>query len=85
MLGATLNVEVEVAELREASAAAEGPKTAHSNFRGLGWLWCHGSTDGRQQVSQRTIATEEEVQQVDPSRIDAVRIDEGVNFLAHQA
>ena len=82
MLGA--GIDVQFAELREAGAAAHRPKAAQGNSRGLGRVWGRCCTNRRQQVRQRTIAPEQEVQQRNPLRVDAMHIEQRVHFLAHQ-
>jgi hypothetical protein len=82
VLGAA--IDVQFTELREAGAAAQGSKAAQDNFRRLGGLWGRGSADVRQQLSQQRIAQEQEVQQRNPFRVDALHIEQGVNFLAQQ-
>jgi len=77
-------IDVQLTKTREACAAAHRSKSAQGSRGGLGTLWGRGSANGRQQVGKWAIVAEQEVQQCDPLWVDALHVEQCVDFLTQQ-
>ena len=76
---------VQIREPRKAGATANRPEACQGRVRCVGCGRRRSRANARQQLTKRRVIPQQEVQQCNPFRIDAMHVRQRIHFLAQQA